>query len=664
MFIVEMFEGAGRRVVVTYPGRFQPFHLGHADVFQDLQSQFGGDNVYIVTSNKTEPTKSPFSFSDKLKFMHAAGVPDHSIIQTSGRPYDLPDVFQTQKDNIIFIVAVGAPDAARLNPGSIKKDGSPSYFQKMPDNFNDAVTADQHGYVIVVPEKAKTISVGGKTVDVSHGTACRELWNQIRNNPEQRAEFLTQTFGQDSQELGHIMDKISTGAPEPAPKPSPKLKKVKEPKPVDEGVVLTKDQLMDIYLSGRGKFPGSADIRRKVATGVPLEKVDVYINHVAKKFKLNPKAFVYGPPRMDESQAMLTEAMLREAFLDSVVKFLGNKAREIPQQINNLASSLQLLYGVVSDAQRLKVASMLLQRELNTTLASMPNNIRIVVRLKEFLYSMTPKGVTLKDFFTLLLLVGVARTGLVIGQQIKDIRNEALLDPIIEAVQQVPQFAAMIATQGSNAIGSALQALKIGNTLWFELLNKIKASVDWAATTVGLAKTNILTKFPKANPPAQQQQQPPAPAPVMAEEAAGVGVVKNGKDPRYMTATMGDDNKVTAATLPQMMKNYNLVPGKKKTIEGARERMNRQHQQIRKKSGLPDPSYYKELKRVYDQDLPDSDHAAAIAVVKQKYNIKEDASAGATGAGAIATSMGGGAGFGQSIFYARTPRSKKSRKLK
>jgi hypothetical protein len=53
----------------------------------------------------------------------------------------------------------------------------------------------------------------------------------------------------------------------------------------------------------------------------------------------------------------------------------------------------------------------------------------------------------------------------------------------------------------------------------------------------------------------------------VAEEAAGVGVVKNGKDPRYMTATMGDQNKVTADTLPQMMKNYNLIPGKKKTLE-------------------------------------------------------------------------------------------------
>ena len=46
------------------------------------------------------------------------------------------------------------------------------------------------------------------------------------------------------------------------------------------------------------------------------------------------------------------------------------------------------------------------------------------------------------------------------------------------------------------------------------------------------------------------------------EDAAGVGVVKNSKDPRYVMATMGDQNDVTAETLPKMMKAYSLV-GKK-----------------------------------------------------------------------------------------------------
>jgi SAM-dependent methyltransferase len=54
----------------------------------------------------------------------------------------------------------------------------------------------------------------------------------------------------------------------------------------------------------------------------------------------------------------------------------------------------------------------------------------------------------------------------------------------------------------------------------------------------------------------QKQSQP------IDEDAAGVGVVKGGKDPRYMTATMGDDNDVTPDTLNQMMRGYNLVAKK------------------------------------------------------------------------------------------------------
>ena len=556
MFLTEMFEDAGKRLVVIYPGRFQPFHKGHADVFASLQARYGSENVFIVTSNKTDALKSPFNFSDKVRFMHAAGIPDHSIIESSGSPYDLPDTFKPHADRIVFIAAVGAPDARRLHPGALKKDGTPGYFLTLPDSMNQAVTADQHGYVVIADERAENITIGGKSYDASHGTQCRELWNQVRDNPKQRAEFLQQLYGKNDPALGHMLDKIPTGAPEPKPKPSPKLKKVKDPKPVDEGAILTKDELMDIYLSGRGKFPGSPDIRRKVATGVPLNKVEAYIDAVAKKFNLNPKAFVYGPPRIDESQAMLTEELLREAFLDSVVKFLGNKAREIPQQINNLASSLQLLYGVVSDPQRLRVTVMLLKRELqNNVIGKLPVNIRAVVRFRDFLQRMVPQGATLKDFFTLLLVVAVGRTGLVIADSIKDIKNEALLDPIIDVIKEIPQFANMIATQGGNALGSALQALKIGNTLWFEILNKIKAGVDWASFNVGLNNTSILTKFPKANQP------PPAP-PAVAEEAAGVGVVKGGNDPRYVMATMGDQNDVTPDTLNQMMRGYSLV-GKK-----------------------------------------------------------------------------------------------------
>jgi hypothetical protein len=53
----------------------------------------------------------------------------------------------------------------------------------------------------------------------------------------------------------------------------------------------------------------------------------------------------------------------------------------------------------------------------------------------------------------------------------------------------------------------------------------------------------------------------------VAEDAAGVGVVKNGNDPRYSMATMGNDNDVTAATLPKMMAGYHLNKRYKKLKE-------------------------------------------------------------------------------------------------
>jgi cytidyltransferase-like protein len=222
MFIAEMFEPRSyvnedsTRVVVTYPGRFQPFHLGHADVFQQLQNKFGRDNVFIVTSNDTSSAKSPFNFNDKVQLMTAAGVPAGRILE-SNKPYDPPEQFGY---NIIFITALGAPDAERLAPDStlkrdkkdkagniIKPAGSPSYFKTFKE-LADCDTADNHGYVVIIPEARKTIKLGNKQVDVSHGTEARAVWNQIRGDESLRAEYLTQMFSRDDVELGRVLDKI------------------------------------------------------------------------------------------------------------------------------------------------------------------------------------------------------------------------------------------------------------------------------------------------------------------------------------------------------------------------------------------------------------------------------------------------------------------------
>jgi len=212
MYSFELFEAGATRIVVTYPGRFQPFHQGHAGVFHALQKKFGNDNVYIVTSNDQSSAKSPFNFSDKYQLMTAAGIPANHIIE-GNQMYKLPEGFDPE--TTVFVTAVGAPDAKRLNPDSYlkrdnaasgKKAGDPSYF--LTWGKNDAMPAMEHGYVVVVPEIKKSIVIDGQTYDVSHGTECRNLWIRLKGNEKGRAEFLKQLYGRATPELAHIFDKI------------------------------------------------------------------------------------------------------------------------------------------------------------------------------------------------------------------------------------------------------------------------------------------------------------------------------------------------------------------------------------------------------------------------------------------------------------------------
>ena len=152
MFVSELFEGDNRQVLVVYPGRFQPFHKGHAAVYNHLCKKYGADNVYIVTSNKVEPPRSPFSFDDKKKMMELTGVNSAHIVYDA-QPYramSLVDKFDAANTTLLF--AISEKDMAedprfQFKP---KKDGSPSYFQALT-NLSNTEPLTQHAYITTVP---------------------------------------------------------------------------------------------------------------------------------------------------------------------------------------------------------------------------------------------------------------------------------------------------------------------------------------------------------------------------------------------------------------------------------------------------------------------------------------------------------------------------------
>ena len=76
MLISDLYEDI-QKTVAIYPGRFQPFHRGHAAVYKWLNTKF--DTVFIATSDKVEPPRSPFNFAEKRALMTHAVLKDSTF---------------------------------------------------------------------------------------------------------------------------------------------------------------------------------------------------------------------------------------------------------------------------------------------------------------------------------------------------------------------------------------------------------------------------------------------------------------------------------------------------------------------------------------------------------------------------------------------------------
>lgn len=103
-------------LVAVYPGRFQPMGIHHKDAYMWLKKQFGDKNTYIVTSNKTDPQQSPFSFQEKKRIMLKHGIPNSQIIEVAN-PYSPLQFFEKAKldpKKTTIVYMIGEKDKGRL----------------------------------------------------------------------------------------------------------------------------------------------------------------------------------------------------------------------------------------------------------------------------------------------------------------------------------------------------------------------------------------------------------------------------------------------------------------------------------------------------------------------------------------------------------------------
>ena len=188
-------------IIVVYPGRFHPFHLGHKASYDWLINKFG-DGVYIATSNVQNGTDSPFSYTDKVKMMTKLGVPSGHIVQTKN-PYQVKEITDNltpeEKATTALVFAVSAKDAERFNFAP-KKNGEPSYLQPLPENLNKLKPMSKQGYVVVTP----TVNFKVKGADANSASQIRKLYAD--GNDQDRMNIITDLYGEPDATIKEIFD--------------------------------------------------------------------------------------------------------------------------------------------------------------------------------------------------------------------------------------------------------------------------------------------------------------------------------------------------------------------------------------------------------------------------------------------------------------------------
>lgn len=106
-------EKGDKQVIAIYPGRFQPMGRHHKLAYDWLAKQFGEKNTYIVTSDKTEPQKSPLNFAEKKMVINRHGIKNVVKVKSPYLPTELLSKFDPKKTVVVYMV--GEKDMGRLS---------------------------------------------------------------------------------------------------------------------------------------------------------------------------------------------------------------------------------------------------------------------------------------------------------------------------------------------------------------------------------------------------------------------------------------------------------------------------------------------------------------------------------------------------------------------
>lgn len=186
MKLQDLFESQNSKILVIMSGGFHPFSPHHLHVYKSLKKQFPNADVYCAATNST--TERPFSFEQKKFLATQAGIPEDAFVQVKS-PYKADEITSKyDPDHTILVFAMGAKDGDRLKP--MKKDGSPSYIQKYPENAQNTLLKplSKQAYTVIAP----TVSYPLQGQNITSASQIRTMY--VEANSEQRMAIIRELY--------------------------------------------------------------------------------------------------------------------------------------------------------------------------------------------------------------------------------------------------------------------------------------------------------------------------------------------------------------------------------------------------------------------------------------------------------------------------------------
>ena len=174
--IISEEKTAIKHIVAIYPGRFQPMGKHHAQTYKWLKAKF--KDAHVVTSDKVELPKSPFSFNEKKKIINSYGIRNVVKVKSPYKAEELLKKYDPKTTAAVFMF--GAKDAGRLGG---------KFFR--PWKGKAEVGYKDGAYIIEAPHVSMKVPGHGEM----SGTAIRTALGTKAITDKERAQLFKHIFG-------------------------------------------------------------------------------------------------------------------------------------------------------------------------------------------------------------------------------------------------------------------------------------------------------------------------------------------------------------------------------------------------------------------------------------------------------------------------------------